>query len=63
MLISKALGFLLNRFAWNACLEGMIWSHKPRPDLGNLLNLQFDEIGSLFKEDREYDVKECLSPH
>jgi hypothetical protein len=27
-----------------------------------LLNLRFDKIGSLFEEDGEYRVKECLSP-
>ena len=27
-----------------------------------LLNLRFDKIGLLFKEDKEYRVKECLSP-
>jgi hypothetical protein len=78
ILMSKAPGFPLSRFAWDACPEGMISSRKPRPYLGRankekiiaqlgtvtsqLLNLRFDKIGSLFEEDGEYRVKECLSP-
>jgi hypothetical protein len=78
ILMSKAPGFPLSRFAWDPCPEGMISSRKPRPYLGRakkekimaqlgtitsqLLNLRFDKIGSLFEEDGEYRVKECLSP-
>jgi hypothetical protein len=76
--MSKAPGFPLSRFAWDACPEGMILSRKPRPYLGRtnkekimtqlgtitsqLLNLRFDKIGSLFEEDGRYCVKQCLSP-
>ena len=78
ILMSKAPGFPLSRFAWDACPEGMISYRKPRPCLGRknkekimtqlgtiisqLLNLRFDKIGSLFEEDGEYRIKECLSP-
>src|SRR6266536_1288975 len=78
ILMSKGLGFPLSRFAWDTCPEGMISSRKLRPYLGRrnkekimrqlgaitsqLLNLRFDKIGSLFEEDGEYRVKECLSP-
>jgi len=76
--MSEGPGFPLSKFAWDACPEGMILSRKPRPYLGRtnkekimrqlgtitsqLLNLRFDKIGSLFEEDGEYRVKECLSP-
>ncbi|KAH9205929.1 hypothetical protein DL95DRAFT_470104 [Leptodontidium sp. 2 PMI_412] len=78
ILMSKAPGFPLSRFAWDACPDGMVLSRKPRPVLGRtnkekimsqlgtissqLLKLRFDKIGSLFEEDEEYRVKECLSP-
>ncbi|KAF8851886.1 hypothetical protein BDZ45DRAFT_131931 [Acephala macrosclerotiorum] len=78
ILMSKAPGFPLSRFSWDACPEGMVSSRKPRPFLrktskekiltqlgtitSQLLNLRFDKIGSLFEEDGEYRVEECLSP-
>jgi hypothetical protein len=76
--MSKAPGFPLSKFAWDACADGMISSRKPHPYLGRtnkekvmrqlgvitsqLLNLRFDKIGSLFEEDGDYCVKKCLSP-
>ncbi|KAG4434847.1 hypothetical protein IFR05_009686 [Cadophora sp. M221] len=78
ILMSKAPGFPLSRFAWDACPDGMVLSRKPRPVLkgtnkekimsqlgmmsSQLLKLRFDKIGSLFEEDGEYRVGECLSP-
>ncbi|TVY40200.1 hypothetical protein LOCC1_G006692 [Lachnellula occidentalis] len=78
ILMSKAPGYALSQFSWNARLEGMVSSRKPLPCLerankekimkqlgvisSQLLNLRFDKMGSLFEEDGEYRIKKCLSP-
>ncbi|KAF4630908.1 hypothetical protein G7Y89_g7225 [Cudoniella acicularis] len=78
ILMSKAPGFALRNFAWNPSPKGIVSSRKPRPGLkrinkekimkqlgeicSQLLNLRFNEIGSLFEEDGEYRIKKCLSP-
>ena len=76
--MSKAPGYALSHFPWNARPEGIVSSRKPLPCLkrankekimkqlgvisSQLLNLRFDKIGSLFEEDGEYRIKKCLSP-
>lgn len=76
--MSKAPGYTLSQFSWNAPPEGMASSCKPLSCLkranmeeimkqlgvisSQLLNLRFDKIGSLFEEDGEYRIKTCLSP-
>lgn len=73
--MSKACGSPLSRYAWYPSPEGKI---TPSPYIGDankakimkqlgaiasqLYNLRFDKIGSLFEENGEYCVKECLSP-
>jgi hypothetical protein len=76
--MSKAPGYALSHFPWNTRLERMVSSCKPLSCLkrankkkiikqlstisSQLLNLRFDKIRLLFKEDREYRIKKCLSP-
>ncbi|KAK0120437.1 hypothetical protein ONS96_010651 [Cadophora gregata f. sp. sojae] len=78
ILMSKAPGYALSRFSWTSIPDGMVASRKPLPclkrankekvmkQLGEiispLLNLRFDEIGSLVEEDGEYLIKQCVSP-
>lgn len=77
ILMSKAPGFPLGNFAWDACPEGMILSRTPPPPLkkshkekvmrqlgaitAQLYNLRFDKLGSLSEEGGKYHIAKCLS--